>query len=72
MTTLPPELLQAFAETHYIVHHEPPLTMHIAQPCPEHKGLIADHNALAAAYIIAWNPFSRKLTDPVKKPARKS
>jgi hypothetical protein len=24
--------MQAFAETHYIVHHEAPFTMHIGQP----------------------------------------
>jgi hypothetical protein len=38
------ELLQAFAETHYIVHHEAPFVMHIGQPCPELKTLMADHN----------------------------
>lgn len=61
MTTLPPDLLQAFAETHYIVHHEPPFTMHIAQPCSELKALMAEDNALGAAFITAWNPFSQTL-----------
>ncbi len=31
MTSLPPELLQAFADTHYIVHQEAPLVMHIGK-----------------------------------------
>jgi hypothetical protein len=53
MTTLPPELLQAFAETHYIVHNEPPFTLHIDQPCPDLKALMAEKNALCAAYITA-------------------
>ncbi len=61
MNTLPPELLQAFAETHYIVHHEDPFAMHIGQPCPELKKLMAEHNALSAAFITAWNPFSQNL-----------
>ena len=55
------ELLQAFAETHYIVHHEDPFVMHIGQPCPELKTLMAQHNALSAAFITAWNPFSQTL-----------
>ncbi len=65
MTTLPPELLQAFAETHYTVHHEPPFTMQIGQPCQQLKELMADRNALSAAFITAWNPFSQNL--PVKE-----
>lgn len=67
MTALPLELLQAFAETHYTVHHEPPFTLHIGQPCPPLKTLMAEHNALSAAFITAWNPFSRQLTDPENK-----
>lgn len=70
--SLPPELIQAFTETDYIVHHEPPFTMNISKPCPELKALMAEHNALGAAYITAWNPFSRQLTDPKTKPAKKS
>jgi hypothetical protein len=61
MTTLPPELLQAFAETHYIVQHEAPFVMHIGQPCLELKALMAQHNALSASFITAWNPFSQTL-----------
>lgn len=60
-TRLSAELLQAFAEAHYTVHHEPPFTMHIGQPCPELKVLMAEHNALRAAFITAWNPFSQNL-----------
>ena len=61
MITLPPELLLAFAETHYIVHQESPFTMQIGQSCSELKALMAKHNALSAAFITAWNPFSQNL-----------
>lgn len=61
MNTLPPDLMQAFFDTHYIVHHEAPFVMHIGQPCPELKNLMAQHNALSAAFITAWNPFSQTL-----------
>jgi len=41
--------------------------MHIGQPCTQLKSLMAEHNALNAAYITAWNPFSRQLTEPENK-----
>lgn len=69
--TLPSELAQAFTETDYIVHHEPPFTMNIGKPCPDLKMLMADRNALGAAYITAWNPFAQKLSDKENK-ARQS
>ena len=37
---IPAELMQAYAETHYTVHHEPPFVMHIGQPCPELRALM--------------------------------
>jgi hypothetical protein len=49
--TIPPELIQAFTETDYIVHHEPPFTMNIGKPCEELKKLMANRNALGAAFI---------------------
>jgi hypothetical protein len=58
---VPSDLAQAFAETHYIVHDEAPFVMHIGQPCPELKALMAEHNAQGAAFITAWNPFSQSL-----------
>ncbi|WP_158270678.1 DUF3293 domain-containing protein [Limnohabitans sp. Bal53] len=61
MITLSPELLQAFAETHYIVLQESPFTMQIGQSCSELNALMARHNALTAAFITAYNPFSQNL-----------
>lgn len=66
-STPPAELLQAFADTHYIVHQEAPFAMHIGKPCPGLKALMAEHNALSAAFITAWNPFSQKLYAKEKK-----
>lgn len=57
------ELIQAFSETDYIVHHEPPFTMNIGKPSLDLKKLMAERNALGAAFITAWNPFSQKLSD---------
>lgn len=61
IASIPAELLQAFADTHYNVHHEAPFVMRIGRPCPELKTLMAEHNALSAAFITAWNPFSQNL-----------
>jgi hypothetical protein len=61
-STIPDELLQAFGETNYIVHHEAPFTMNIGQHCPALKALMDEHNALCAAFITAWNPFSQQLS----------
>lgn len=66
MTTLPPELLQAYAETHYIVHHEAPFVMHIGQPCHELKALMAEHNALSAAFITALSILCLDFIDTVR------
>lgn len=61
--TLPPDLVETFTETHYIVHHEPPFTMNIGVFCPDLLKLMADRKALCAAFITAWNPFARQLSD---------
>jgi hypothetical protein len=56
------ELRQAFTETDYIVHHEPHFTMNIGKVSLELKQLMDHHNALGAAFITAWNPFSEQLS----------
>jgi hypothetical protein len=56
------ELIQAFTETDYIVHHEKPFTMNIGKPCQALRKFMAERNALGAAFITAWNPFSQNLS----------
>lgn len=74
-----PELRQAFEETHYQVHHEPPFTLHIGQNCPELDALLKTSGLDTAAFITAWNPRAqpldehenrtrqRQLTDEIKR-----
>lgn len=59
---LPAELIQAFTETDYIVHDETPFTININQPCPALRTLMDENNALDAAFITAFNPFSKQLS----------
>jgi hypothetical protein len=61
-TSIPPELVQAFMETEYFVHNDPPFKMRIGQLCPELARLMAERNTSCAAFITAWNPFSQQLS----------
>jgi hypothetical protein len=61
--TIDPELLQAFAETHYTVHHQPPFTLHIGQNSPELDALLKAGGHESAAFITAWNPKAQPLND---------
>jgi hypothetical protein len=61
MTTPTPELLQAFKETDYTVHSEPPFAMRIGQACPELMTLMAQHKAQCAAFITACNPCTNSM-----------
>lgn len=55
-------LRQAFEETHYIVHHQPPFTLRIGQHSPELDALLKDTGHDCAAFITAWNPMSQPLS----------
>jgi hypothetical protein len=62
MTTLPPELLEAYRRTTYRVY-QPPINIRIGQPCPELDALLEQHGVDSWAYITAWNPYSQEMTD---------
>lgn len=57
------ELQQAFEETHYNVHHEPPFTLRIGQNCPELDALLHRSGHDCAAFITAWNPMCQQLSE---------
>mgnify|MGYP000373152402 CR=1 FL=1 len=57
------ELLQAYSETDYIVHHAPPFTLKIGETSPALLQLFDKTNALCAAFITAYNPFSESLPE---------
>jgi hypothetical protein len=65
--SIPPELVQAFMETEYIVQTDPAFKMRIGQPCPELDRLLAERSAHCAAFITAWNPFSQQLSEQENK-----
>lgn len=59
---LSPELRDAFEETRYTVHHQPPFTLRIGQPCPELDALLEASQVNAAAFITACNPMAQPLS----------
>lgn len=63
MEKIPAELLQAYTETDYIVHHAPPFTLKIGEPSPALLQLFDKSNAVCAAFITAYNPFSESLPE---------
>jgi len=56
------DLRQAFEETHYIVLHQPPLTLRIGRHSPELDALLQAVQRDCAAFMTAWNPMSRSLS----------
>jgi Protein of unknown function (DUF3293) len=60
--TIPTELLQAYAETRYTVHTDEKFTLKIGELSPSLLHLFHQTNALCAAFVTAYNPFSEQLT----------
>jgi hypothetical protein len=58
-----PALVQAYAQTHYTVHHTPAFTLRIGQPCCALDALLLQSGQDGAAFITAWNPMSQPLSD---------
>ncbi len=57
------ELLIAYTSTDFIVHHAPPFTLKIGEPTPALLHLFDKTNAVCAAFITAYNPFSESLPE---------
>lgn len=63
MNSLPPDLLQAYLETGYIVSDDPPLLLTIGEPSDDARILLASFGVQTAAFITAWNPGSQLLSE---------
>ncbi len=58
---LPPALIQAYRETDYRVLAEPSFVLTLGIASPELIWLYQVHKVACAAFITAFNPFSREL-----------
>ena len=53
------ELFEAYRLTDFIVQSQPSITLKIGQESCELKKVFKDANVSCAAFITAWNPYSR-------------
>jgi hypothetical protein len=61
-TEISPELIAAYCATNYRVLGQDPFVLKIGQPSAPLRKLYDEHGCQSAAFITAWNPFS-KATD---------
>ena len=62
-TLIDPALRQAYRETWYTVHADPPFVLQVGQYSQPLADLCQRHDAHCAAYITACNPWSQPLDD---------
>lgn len=58
-----PALMAAYAETDFHVDTDPPLVLRVGHADPEVERWLAGSGARGAAFVTAWNPFSRPMPD---------
>ena len=64
-SSLPPDLIQAYRETHYRVHGDEAFTLHVDEHCQALEQAHARHRATSSAYITAFNPYSEDVGEAV-------
>jgi sugar phosphate isomerase/epimerase len=62
-TIIDPSLVQAFRETEYRVHGDPPFTLRIGEACAALRDAHKRYGVDCSAYVTALNPFSQALED---------
>lgn len=61
-SALSASLVEAYLQTHYHVHTEKPFFLKVGQSCPELDGILLEKGLPVAAFLTAFNPFSKELT----------
>lgn len=60
---LAPDLIGAYEVTNFHVKAEPAFTLNVGKVSEELKALLKQNNVSNAAFITAWNPYSKSLSD---------
>lgn len=60
---LEPNLISAYEVTNFHVKAEPAFTLNIGRLSEELKALFKQNNLSNAAFITAWNPYSKSLSE---------
>ena len=66
-TNVAPELISAYKATNFNVKAEPAFTLNVGIESPELKRLLKKHCVSNAAFITAWNPYSKTLSSEENK-----
>lgn len=64
---LAPDLISAYEVTNFHVKTEPAFTLNVGKASEELKTLFKQNNVSNAAFITAWNPYSKSLSDEENK-----
>ena len=62
-TTLAPDLISAYKLTNFHVKVEPAFTLNVGKVSEELKALLKQNKVTSVAFITAWNPYSKSLSD---------
>jgi hypothetical protein len=62
-TSLSADLISAYETTNFHVKAEPPFILNVGKASKELKTLYKQNNVTSAAFITAWNPYSKSLSE---------
>ena len=62
-TSLNKDLISAYEVTNFHVKAEPAFTLNVGKESEELKALFKQNKVTSAAFITAWNPYSKSLSD---------
>jgi hypothetical protein len=60
---LAPDLINAYEVTNFHVKAEPAFTLNVGKVSEELKAIFKKNNLTSAAFITAWNPYSKSLSE---------
>ena len=63
MHSISPNLIRAYREAKFVVQSNTPITLLVGQCNKDLSALLRDHKKTTAAFITAFNPFSKVQTD---------
>ena len=66
------DLIDAYIATNFNVHTDPPFTLKIGDVSRQIRNLLEEHKCSTAAYVTAWNPYGKALTDAENKERNKA
>lgn len=64
------QLIQAYRATSYRVHATEPFALRIGKTCAACDALLDTHGVTTAAYLTAWNPYSKVVSDAANADAQ--